>query len=44
MTQTMSLKSKAIRWIICLLPLFLFLVPVTDTFTAPMRSFFALTW
>ena len=43
MTQTMSLKSKLIRWIICLLPLLLYLVPVTDTFTAPMRSFFALT-
>ena len=43
MQNTMSLKSKLIRWVISLLPLFLFLVPVTDTFTAPIRAFFALT-
>lgn len=43
MTQTMSLKGKLIRWIICLLPLLLFLVPVTDSFTSPIRMFFALS-
>ena len=43
MTQTLSLKSKLIRWVICLLPLLLYLVPVTESFTSPIRSFFALT-
>lgn len=43
MTQTMSLKSKAIKWVICLLPLLLFLVPITETFTGPIRIFLALT-
>ena len=43
MQNTMSVKGKLIRWVISLLPLFLYLVPVTDTFTAPIRSFFALT-
>ena len=43
MTQTMSLRSKLIRWVICLLPMVLFLVPVTESFTSPIRTFFALT-
>ena len=43
MQNTMSLKSKLIRWVISLLPLFLFLVPVTEGFTAPIRTFFVLT-
>ncbi len=43
MQGILSLKSKLIRWCICLLPLALYLVPVTDTFTSPIRSFFALT-
>ena len=43
MENNMSLQNKLIRWVICLLPLFLYLVPVTDSFTAPVRSFCALT-
>ncbi|MCI8537938.1 MAG: hypothetical protein HFF18_04650 [Oscillospiraceae bacterium] len=43
MTQAMPLRSRLIRWAICLLPLTLFLVPVTDSFTSPIRTFFALT-
>ena len=39
----MSLKSKSIRWVICLLPLLLFLIPLTETFTGPIRAFLALT-
>lgn len=43
MEVTMSRKSILIRWVICLLPLFLLLVPTTDTFTAPIRTFFVAT-
>ena len=43
MAQAMSLRGKLIRWIICLLPLLLFLAPLTTAFTAPVRTFFALT-
>ena len=43
MEVTMSRKSIITRWIICLLPLFLYLVPTTESFTPEIRSFFAIT-
>lgn len=43
METKMSLQNKLIRWVICLLPLLLYLVPVTESFTGPVRNFCALT-
>jgi anion transporter len=39
----MSVKSKLIRWVICLLPLLLLLVPTTEAFTPMIRLFIAET-